>query len=218
MTASRRDAALAVILAANPIIAVITIEGIADAVPLARALVAGGITALEITLRTPVALEAAKLIISEVADAIVGLGTVTCPRDFDAAERIGARFVVSPGATRELLRSAQTCRLPYLPGVATASEMMAAIEAGYTTLKFFPAVPAGGLAALRALAGPFPDIRFCPTGGISEVDAGTWFSVPSVAAVGGSWLAPTALVRDGKFADITAIAARSLAKLRSSEL
>jgi 2-dehydro-3-deoxyphosphogluconate aldolase / (4S)-4-hydroxy-2-oxoglutarate aldolase len=213
MTAAQRDAALDAILAANRIIPVITIDRVADAVPLARALVAGGVTALEITLRTPVALDAAKAIIAEVPGAIVGLGTVTRPADFDAAERIGARFVISPGTTPALLRSAATRPMPYLPGVATASDLMAAMEAGYRTVKFFPAVQAGGITAIRALAGPFPDIRFCPTGGIGEANAAEWLAVPCIAAVGGSWLAPTDLIRSGDFAGITAIATRSTAKL-----
>ncbi len=213
MPSAGRDAALETILAANQIIPVITIERIGDAVPLARALVAGGVTALEITLRTPVALDAAKAIIAEVPGAIVGLGTVTSPRDLDAAERIGARFIISPGATAALLASASTRALPYLPGVATASDLMAAMEAGYRTVKFFPAVPAGGIAAIRALAGPFPEARFCPTGGIGEANAAEWLAVPGIVAIGGSWLAPPDMIRAGDFTAITAIATRSLGKL-----
>ena len=213
MTVAARDATLATILAANRIIPVITIDRIADAVPLACALVAGGVTALEVTLRTPVALDAARAIISEVPDAIVGLGTVTRAADLDAAERIGARFVISPGMTPALLGAAAQRALPYLPGIATGSELMAAMEAGFSTVKFFPAVPAGGIAAIRALAGPFPDARFCPTGGIAEAHAAEWLAVPAIVAVGGSWLAPTELIRAGDWAGITAIARRTLATL-----
>ena len=213
MTAAIRDAALAKIIAANRIIPVITIERVADAVPLARALVAGGVSALEVTLRTPVAIEAARAIVAEVPDAIVGLGTVTRPADFDLAERIGARFVISPGATPQLLAAAAQQGLPYLPGIATGSELMTALEAGFRTVKFFPAVPAGGIAAIRALAGPFPDARFCPTGGISEANAAEWLAVPGIVAVGGSWLAPADLIKAGDWAGITAIAKRTLARL-----
>lgn len=213
MTAATRDAALASIIAVNRVIPVITIDRVADAVPLARALVAGGVTALEVTLRTPVALEAARAIIAEVPDAVVGLGTVTRAADLDAAERIGARFVISPGATPALLAAASARALPYLPGIATGSELMAAMDAGFRTVKFFPAVPAGGLPAIRALAGPFPDARFCPTGGIAESNAAEWLAVPGIVAVGGSWLAPTELIRAGDWAGITAIAKRTLAKL-----
>lgn len=213
MTAAARDAALAKIMAANRVIPVITIERVADAVPLARALVAGGVTALEVTLRTPTALDAARAIIVEVPDAIVGLGTITCIADLDAAERIGARFVISPGATTALLAAAAARALPYLPGIATGSELMAAMDAGFRTVKFFPAVPAGGIPAIRALAGPFPDARFCPTGGIGEANAAEWLAVPGIVAVGGSWLAPSELIRAGDWAGITTIARRTLAKL-----
>ncbi len=213
MTTPIRDAALEAILSANRIIPVITVERVADAVPLARALVAGGVTALEITLRTPAALDAARAIIAEVPDAIVGLGTVTRPADFAQAEHIGARFVISPGTTAALLAAAASSNLPYLPGVATASDIMAARDAGFTTVKFFPAVQVGGIPAIRALAGPFPDVRFCPTGGIGEANAAEWLAVPGIVAVGGSWLAPTDLIRAGDFAGITAIAIRSLTKL-----
>jgi 2-dehydro-3-deoxyphosphogluconate aldolase / (4S)-4-hydroxy-2-oxoglutarate aldolase len=216
-TADGRDGALDAILAKNPIIPVITIDRLADAVPLARALVAGGITALEITLRTPVALDAATAIIKAVPDAIVGLGTVTRQADLDAAERIGARFIISPGTTPALLVSAAKRALPYLPGVATASDVMAAVEAGYRTVKFFPAVPAGGIPAIRALAGPFPDVRFCPTGGISEANAADWLAVPGIVAVGGSWLAPQNLIRAGDFGGITDIAARSIGRVSAAK-
>ena len=213
MTAAARDAALATILSANRVIPVITIERVADAVPLARALVAGGVTALEVTLRTPAALDAARAIAADVPDAIVGLGTIARAADLDAAERIGARFVISPGATQALLAAAAGRALPYLPGIATGSELMAAMEVGFRTVKFFPAVPAGGIPAIRALLGPFPDARFCPTGGIGESNAAEWLAVPGIVAVGGSWLAPTELIRAGDWAGITAIARRTLAKL-----
>lgn len=205
------SATLRALLKANPIVPVIVIDRVEDAVPLARALVSGGIRALEITLRTAAALEAARAIKAEVPDAIVGLGTITTTADLDAAEKLGAAFAVSPGATPRLLSAALRSTVPLLPGVATASEVMAALDHGIDTVKFFPAVPAGGIPALRALAGPFPDLRVCPTGGITPETARTWLALPNVLAVGGSWLAPSALVAAGKWAEITAIAQQSRA-------
>lgn len=206
------NASLRTLLATNRIVPVIVIERIEHAVPLACALVAGGIRALEITLRTPAALEAARRIKAEVEGAVVGLGTVTTPDDLAAAERIGAAFAVSPGATPRLLGAARNTAVPLLPGVATASDLMQSLDHGIDTVKFFPAVPAGGIPALKALGGPFPDVRFCPTGGITEQSARDWLALTNVAAVGGSWLSPTALVAAGRWNDITAIA-RSAAAL-----
>jgi 2-dehydro-3-deoxyphosphogluconate aldolase / (4S)-4-hydroxy-2-oxoglutarate aldolase len=208
---STHSSLLRALLTANPIVPVIVIDRVADAVPLARALVAGGIHALEITLRTPAALEAARAIKADVPGAIVGLGTITSPADLEAAEKIGAAFAVSPGATPRLLSAAQRSMVPLLPGVATASEIMTALDHGIDTVKFFPAVPAGGIPALKALAGPFPAMRVCPTGGITPETARTWLALPNVLAVGGSWLAPGHLVADGKWAEITAIAQQSRA-------
>lgn len=216
MDRAARDRARDAVLAANPIVPVITIDEVRQAVPLARALLAGGVTALEITLRTPVALEAARIIIGEVPDAIVGLGTVTRPDDLAEASRIGAHFAISPGSTSDLLAAARDCAVPLLPGVATASEVMAAVAAGFNVVKFFPAVPAGGLAAIKALAGPFPDVRFCPTGGIGEATFVEWLKAPMVVSVGGSWLAPPDLVRHGAWPEITAIARRSVAAARAA--
>jgi 2-dehydro-3-deoxyphosphogluconate aldolase/(4S)-4-hydroxy-2-oxoglutarate aldolase len=209
-----RQMELARLLKANPLVAVITIVRLEEAVPLARALVAGGVRALEITLRTPPALAAAKAIMQEVPDAIVGLGTVTSPRDFDNAEKLGARFAVSPGATSELIAKAAASKLPFLPGISTASELMAVTNAGFDIVKLFPAVPVGGLALLRALAGPFPSVLFCPTGGIGEANFTEWLKEPNVIAAGGSWLCPQAAVAKGDWAAITDIARRSMAKLR----
>jgi 2-dehydro-3-deoxyphosphogluconate aldolase / (4S)-4-hydroxy-2-oxoglutarate aldolase len=202
-----KNAAIRALLAECRVVPVIVIERAQDAVPLARALVAGGIHALEITLRTPVALEAARRIKGEVEGAMVGLGTVTRPADLDAADAMGAAFAVSPGATVDLLKAAATRRTPLLPGVATASDLMQALEHGVQTVKFFPAVPAGGIAAVKALAGPFPDVRFCPTGGIGADTAAQWLAVPVISAIGGSWLAPADLVKAQRWSDITALAA-----------
>ena len=185
------------LLALAPVIPVITIDKAADAVPLARALVRGGLRAIEITLRTDAAIDAAKAIIADVPEAIVGLGTVLTPADLDRATYIGAAFAISPGCSPDLLRAAAAGDLPYAPGIQTASELMACINAGFDLVKFFPAVPAGGLAALNALAGPFPSVTYCPTGGIGDANAAEWLAHPRVIAVGGSWIAPPAAIRDG---------------------
>jgi 2-dehydro-3-deoxyphosphogluconate aldolase / (4S)-4-hydroxy-2-oxoglutarate aldolase len=202
------------ILRAAPLIPVITIERAEDGVPLARALAAGGLRALEITLRTPAASAAAKAIAEQVPEAILGLGTVLTPQDLEAAQRLGARFAVSPGATPELLDAAAQSDLPFLPGVQTASEVMAALARGFEVVKFFPAGPAGGIAALKALAGPFPHVRFCPTGGIGEDNVLEWLKLPNVAAVGGSWLAPAADIRAGDWSALTARARHAVEMLR----
>jgi 2-dehydro-3-deoxyphosphogluconate aldolase/(4S)-4-hydroxy-2-oxoglutarate aldolase len=212
MTAKQES--LASLFKTAHVIPVLTIERLSDAVPLARALVAGGVRVLEVTLRTPVAIEAAKAIMSEVPEAIVGIGTILNGSDLDRVEAIGARFGISPGATPELLRAAAASQLPFAPGIATASELMQALAHGFDLVKFFPAEQSGGIAALRALAGPFPDVRFCPTGGIGHANAQTWLSEPNVVAVGGSWLCPTAEVRSGNWAGITAICERTMKSLK----
>ena len=171
MTAAARQEQLAAIFRSATVIPVLTIERLEDAVPLARALVAGGVRVLEVTLRTPVAVEAAKAMIAEVPDAIVGIGTILNADDLARASALGAKFGISPGATPELLKAAAASDLPFAPGIATASELMQALAAGFDLVKFFPAEQAGGIKALRALAGPFPNIRVCPTGGIGEANA-----------------------------------------------
>lgn len=211
--AATRLARLDALLAESPVIPVITVPELAHAVPLARALVAGGIRTLEITLRTPVARDAARAIMAEVPEAVVGIGTVLTPDDLQAAHDLGARFALSPGATPELLRAAAQSDMAFMPGIATPSELMQVLAAGFGIAKFFPAVPAGGMAALKALAGPFPQARFCPTGGIGEQDARAWLALPNVVAVGGSWLAPEAEIRGGRFEAITERARRTLANL-----
>lgn len=209
---SRREK-LEQLLRAAPVIPVITIERVEDAVPLARALVAGGLTALEITLRTPAAPAAAAAIAKEVPDAVVGLGTVLTRDDLEAAHALGARFALSPGATPELLDAAAVGELPFIPGVQTPSELMAALARGFDVVKFFPAMPAGGIAALKALAGPFPQVRFCPTGGIGEGNFADWLALDNVVSVGGSWLTPAADIRSGDWAAITARARRASAHI-----
>ena len=196
------------------VIPVIAIERLADAVPLARALVAGGVRVLEVTLRTAVAMEAAKAIMAEVPEAIVGIGTTLNADDLARAQALGVHFGISPGATPELLRAAAASSLPFAPGIATASELMQALAHGFDMVKFFPAEQAGGIKALRALAGPFADARFCPTGGIGEANAAEWLSEPNVVAVGGSWLCPAAEIRSGNWAGISAICDRTMKSLK----
>lgn len=214
MTGSRSSAIIE-LLAAARVIPVLTIERVEDAVPLARALVAGGVRTLEITLRTHAAVAAAKAIIAEVPDAIVAIGTILTPDELDQAAALGARFGVSPGATPELLDAAAKSDLPFLPGVATASEVMQAQARGFNTLKFFPAEQSGGIAMLRALAGPFPRTRFCPTGGIGAGNAAAWLAEPNVLAIGGSWLCPAAEVKAANWSAITARCTEAIKALPS---
>ena len=212
MTASREE--LAELFKTARVIPVLTIERLEDAVPLAGALVAGGVRVLEVTLRTPVAIPAAKAIMAGVPEAIVGIGTILNAGDLARAEALGVKFGISPGATPELLKAAAASGLPFAPGIATASELMQALAHGFSLVKFFPAEQSGGIGALRALAGPFPDARFCPTGGIGEANAKGWLSEPNVVAVGGSWLCPAAEIRSGNWAGITAICQRTMKSLK----
>ena len=205
---------LAALFRQATVVPVLTIERLNDAVPLARALVAGGVRVLEVTLRTPVAIEAAKAMIAEVPEAVVGIGTILNADDFARAENVGARFGISPGATPDLLKAAAASGLPFAPGIATASELMQALAHGLGLVKFFPAEQSGGIKALRALAGPFPDARFCPTGGIGEANAAAWLAEPNVVAVGGSWLCPAADVRSGNWTGITAMCQRAMKSLK----
>jgi 2-dehydro-3-deoxyphosphogluconate aldolase/(4S)-4-hydroxy-2-oxoglutarate aldolase len=189
-----------------PVVAVVVIDALADAVPLASALVRGGIRAIEVTLRTPVALDAIRAIAGEVEGAVVGAGTLLTPNDIAAAERAGARFGVSPGVTPALLGAAADSPLPYLPGAATATEAMQLLERGYRFQKFFPAAQAGGPDYLRALVSPLPSIRFCPTGGITAATARDWLGLPNVICVGGSWMCSSKLVHAGNFPAIEQLA------------
>ncbi len=202
------------IMHASTVIPVIAIDELAHAVPLAKALVAGGIRVLEITLRTVHGLAAIRAIADAVPEAIVGVGTLTRPEEFIAAREAGAVFGVSPGLTAELMEAARRSGLPLLPGVMTPSEVMAARAAGFLQLKLFPAVPAGGIGMLNAIAGPLPDVMFCPTGGISEGTAAAFLACNNVACVGGSWLTPKDAIRAGDWARITtlALAAAALRK------
>lgn len=203
LSASARQAALEQILIPARIVPVLTIDRVEDGVPLARALVAGGVKVLEVTFRTEAAAAAAKAIIAEVPEAIVGIGTVLNADDLRRAHELGARFAVSPGATPELLDAAADSALPLLPGVVTASEIMQAQAKGFNLLKFFPAEQAGGIPMLRALAGPFPKMRFCPTGGIDGSNVATWLAEPNVIAAGGSWLCPASDIKAANWEVIT---------------
>ena len=216
MNTTPKQEKLAALFRQAHVIPVLTIERLEDAVPLAKALVAGGVHTLEVTLRTPVAIEAAKAMIAEVPDAIVGIGTILNAGDLARAEAIGVKFGISPGATPELLKAAAASALPFAPGIATASELMQALAHGFDLVKFFPAEQAGGIKGLRALAGPFPNAQVCPTGGVGEANAATWLAEPNVVAVGGSWLCPAAEIRNGNWAGITAICERTMKSLKAA--
>jgi 2-dehydro-3-deoxyphosphogluconate aldolase/(4S)-4-hydroxy-2-oxoglutarate aldolase len=203
------------LLAGTPVVPVLVIDSVATALPLARALVDGGLRVLEITLRTPAALDVIRALAAEVEGAVVGAGTVLTAGQYQDAERAGARFVVSPGATDALLAAAAASAVPFLPGAVTASEVMRLLEQGYRFLKFFPAEPAGGVAYLEALAAPLPEARFCPTGGIDAVKARTYLSLPNVLCVGGSWVAPKDALAAGDWPRITRLA-RAAAALGGS--
>ena len=199
----------------SPVIPVMVIDDLDSAVDLAQALVAGGIRVLEITLRSPVALAAIRRIRDQVPAAVVGAGTLTRPEHVQAAKDAGAVFGVSPGLTPALAQAVQASGLPLLPGVATASELMAAQAAGFDTFKLFPAQAVGGVALLQALHGPFAEARFCPTGGINPDNAPAYLSLPNVLAVGGSWLTPKAVVAAHDWAQITALA-QAAARLKNT--
>ncbi len=201
--------------AAVRVVPVLTIVDVAHAVPLARALVAGGLTALEITLRTPVALDAIRRIAEEVEGAFVGAGTVLDARHGEQAIGVGARFLVSPGSTSALLSAAQNFSVPLLPGAATASEVMALLDHGIRFMKFFPAEQSGGVSALKALAPPLADAKFCPTGGVSPANLAAYLACPNVVCVGGSWVAPQALVDAGDWAAIERLALTASTPRRS---
>jgi 2-dehydro-3-deoxyphosphogluconate aldolase/(4S)-4-hydroxy-2-oxoglutarate aldolase len=197
-----------------PVIPVIVVQDAAQAVPLARALVAGGIRMLEVTLRTPVALAAIRAIAQEVPEAVVGAGTVRSAQEAKAAAQAGARFAVSPGFTVAVGRACRDFGLPLLPGVATGSEIMMAQDEGYDALKFFPALQAGGTAMLKAWSGPFAEVCFCPTGGVSPQNAGDFLALSNVACVGGSWLTPAEAMAAGDWGRITALAREAAGLVR----
>lgn len=207
---------IASILATSPVIPVVTISDVAHAVPLASALVRGGIRVVEITLRTAVALKAIEAIANDVPEILLGAGTVLKTADLHDAARAGAAFAISPGSTPALLAGAKGAAIPFLPGVATASEIMLAVESGFDHLKFFPAAVFGGTDALKAFAGSFPSLRFCPTGGISAENAARYLALPNVVCVGGSWLTPAAAVTAGDWTQVEKLAREAVANLARS--
>lgn len=212
MTDARQQDLLAILRRA-PVVPVLTIDDPHTAVPLAHALVEGGLPALEITLRTDAALEAMELISRHVPGAIVGAGTVLTASQLREAESAGAKFLVSPGCSPKLAEAAAGGKAPLLPGASTASEAMTLAEMGHTLMKFFPAEPAGGAAFLKALGAPLPHILFCPTGGIDSEKAKTYLALPNVVCVGGSWIAPAAALKAGDWATVTRLS-RAAAELR----
>ncbi|EKE76628.1 bifunctional 4-hydroxy-2-oxoglutarate aldolase/2-dehydro-3-deoxy-phosphogluconate aldolase [Gallaecimonas xiamenensis] len=194
------------VLTASPVMPVLVIEELEHAVPLARALMAGGVKVLEVTLRTQCALDAIRLIAKELPDALVGAGTVLNSEDYQAAVAAGAKFVISPGMTPSLVQAALAGPAPLIPGVSTLSEVMTGMDMGLSYFKFFPAEASGGAPALKAMGGPIPQVKFCPTGGISEQNAASYLKLPNVLCVGGSWLAPKGLIEAGDWDGITALA------------
>jgi 2-dehydro-3-deoxyphosphogluconate aldolase/(4S)-4-hydroxy-2-oxoglutarate aldolase len=194
------------VLALAPVIPVLTVTKLEHAAPLARALYAGGLEVLEITLRTEVALAVIEAMRKAVPEAVVGAGTLLRPEDFKRAEAVGAQFAVTPGLTPQLAEAAKSVSYPLLPGIVSPSEILEALQFGYDTLKFFPAQQAGGIPMLQAFAGPFAQVAFCPTGGISRDTAPDFLKLPNVLCVGGSWVAPNALVEKGDWAGIEALA------------
>ena len=194
------------LLSRVPVVPVVVVDDMAHAVPVARALVAGGLPVIELTLRTPVALDAIRAIASEVPEILVGAGTIVTPGQAKEALDAGAQFLVSPGSTPSLLGAMADTGLPFLPGTATVSEVLAALEAGYTELKFFPAEASGGAAFLKSIASPVPAARFCPTGGITAATAPSYLALPNVGCVGGSWLTPADALASGDWGRVTELA------------
>lgn len=204
---------LSVLSASRPVMSVVTVDTVAEAVPLARALVAGGLPAIEVTLRTAAGMDAIRAIAGEVEGAIVGAGTVLTPADMAAAEKAGASFAVSPGTTAALLAAGRDSAMPYLPAVASASELMTGLDAGYVAFKLFPATIVGGAPWLKGMGAVFPKVKFCPTGGIDLKSAPDFLALANVACVGGSWTAPRALVAAGEFGKIADLAREAVAAL-----
>ncbi|MBV1787695.1 bifunctional 4-hydroxy-2-oxoglutarate aldolase/2-dehydro-3-deoxy-phosphogluconate aldolase [Marinobacterium sp. D7] len=198
------------VLNSAPVMPVLVIERVEDAVPLAKALKAGGLNVLEVTLRTSAALEAIHAIVAEVQGVIVGAGTVTRASELAEVAAAGATFAISPGATAELLKAGLESNITYIPAISTVSELMNGLDAGYRAFKFFPAEASGGTAMLKSIAGPFPDVRFCPTGGIGPDNFMDYLNLPNVSCVGGSWVVPAGLIRQQDWEGITALAAAAV--------
>lgn len=205
-TPESRAAAVDAILSRAPVLPVLSVASAEQGIALARCLVEAGLPVLELTLRTPAALEAIRAIATEVPEAVVGAGTVLDAGQLDAVAQAGAGFAISPGATEALYAAAATSAIPWIPAVASASELMRGLEHGHARFKFFPATAAGGLGALKAFAGPFPQVRFCPTGGIDAASAPGFLALPNVVTVGGSWMVPADALAAGDYDRIGALA------------
>ncbi|KTC86652.1 bifunctional 4-hydroxy-2-oxoglutarate aldolase/2-dehydro-3-deoxy-phosphogluconate aldolase [Legionella brunensis] len=193
-----------------PVVPVLVIQELADVIPLAKALMAGGINILEVTLRTPIALDVIRLLKDTVPEAIVGAGTVTTVNQLQQVIEAGAQFTISPGLTRDLLYAGRELNVPFIPGASSISELMEGVGLGYTHFKFFPAEVAGGLAMLKAIHAPFPDLRFCATGGINEKNFLDYLSLPNVECVGGSWIVPSEKIREKQWDQITELASAAV--------
>jgi len=204
------------IFAQGPVVPVIVIKDLSTAVPLAKALLAGGIKVLEVTLRTPVALEAIALLSRDVPEAMIGAGTVTTPEQLAQVIEAGAQFAISPGLTRELLHAGKAAAIPLIPGIASISELMEGTGLGYTHFKFFPAEAAGGVKTLKSIHGPFSDIRFCPTGGINEKNFLEYLALPNVSCVGGSWIVPDDAIASGDWDRITQLCRDAVQKSQNA--
>ena len=194
------------VFAAGPVVPVLVIENVEDAVPIAKALVAGGIRVLEVTLRTPAAIEVIKEIATNVPDALIGAGTVTNAQQLKQVTEAGAKFAISPGLTADLLDAANDGSIALIPGISSISELMVGLDKGYTHFKFFPAEASGGVPTLKSIGGPFPDVKFCPTGGINPGNYQDYLALNNVMCCGGSWLCPDALVKEKKWEEITKLA------------
>jgi 2-dehydro-3-deoxyphosphogluconate aldolase/(4S)-4-hydroxy-2-oxoglutarate aldolase len=204
------------VMRTSPVIPVLTVEELAHAAPLAQALVAGGLKVLELTLRTPIALEAIKVMVEAAPDAIVGAGTVLNPDDLYRAVDAGAKFIVSPGLTEKLARSAEAAGVPLLAGIATAGDIMRGLDLGLNRFKFFPAETSGGAAAVAAFGGPFGEVRFCPTGGVTPQNAPNYLALKNILCVGGTWITPKAVVAAGEWDKITELARQAAALPRAA--
>ncbi|MEC8377066.1 MAG: bifunctional 4-hydroxy-2-oxoglutarate aldolase/2-dehydro-3-deoxy-phosphogluconate aldolase [Pseudomonadota bacterium] len=202
------------IFAAGPVVPVLVINDVEKAVPLAKALMEGGIKVLEVTLRTPAAIDVIKRIADEVPDSLIGAGTVTNAQQLKAVVDAGAKFAISPGMTADLLKAGMDAEIPLIPGISSTSDLMKGKDAGYTHMKFFPAEASGGVKAIKSISGPFPDVTFCPTGGIGPNNYNDYLALNNVKCVGGSWLAPDDAIESGDWARITQLAKVAIAGVK----
>jgi len=202
------------IFAMGPIVPVLVIKNVEDALPIARALLAAGVKVLEVTLRTPAALDVIKIIADELPEACIGAGTVTNREMLQRCQDAGAKFAISPGLTKDLLQAGNEGNIALIPGISSISEMMDGIDYGYDHLKFFPAEASGGVKAIQSIGGPFPDIRFCPTGGINLTNVSNYLALPNVACCGGSWLVTDEIIKNKDWAKITELAKQALAHVK----